>query len=73
MNELQSDHAARRVKNVDDRTFTFTEYKGSTDIPVTSETSSLKVEGGMVRVPSGPGFGVTIDPAFVREAARVTT
>ena len=51
----------------------FTEYKGSADIPVTSETSSLKVEGGMVRVPSGPGFGVTIDPAFVREAVQVTT
>ncbi len=51
----------------------FTEYKGSAEIPVTSETSSLKVEGGMVRVPSGPGFGVAIDPAFVREAARVTT
>ena len=49
----------------------FTEYKGSADIPVTSETSSLKVEGGRVRVPSGPGFGVTIDPAFVREAVEV--
>ncbi len=51
----------------------FTEYKGSADIPVTSETSSLKVKGGMVRVPSGPGFGVTIDPAFLRESVRVTT
>jgi L-alanine-DL-glutamate epimerase-like enolase superfamily enzyme len=51
----------------------FTEYKGSADIPVTSATSSLKVEGGMVRVPSGPGFGISIDPAFVREAVKVTT
>jgi len=49
----------------------FTEYKGSADIPVTSETSSLKVENGTVKVPTGPGFGVTIDPAFVREAVRV--
>jgi L-alanine-DL-glutamate epimerase-like enolase superfamily enzyme len=49
----------------------YTEYKGSADVPVTSETSSLKVEGGMVRVPAGPGFGVTIDPAFVREAVPV--
>jgi hypothetical protein len=24
-------------------------------------------------VPSGPGFGVTIDPTFVREAVEVTT
>ena len=51
----------------------FTEYKGSADIPLTSATSSLKVEGGMVRVPSGPGFGVTIDPEFVRESVLVTT
>ena len=49
----------------------FTEYKGSADIPISSETSSLKVEGGTVRLPSGPGFGVTIDPAFVRESSRV--
>jgi L-alanine-DL-glutamate epimerase-like enolase superfamily enzyme len=51
----------------------FTEYKGSAGIPVTSATSSLKVENGVVRVPSGPGFGVAIDPAFVRDAAKVTT
>jgi len=51
----------------------FTEFKGSTDIPVSSETSSLKVENGFVRVPSGPGFGVTIDPAFVRAAKPLTT
>ena len=51
----------------------FTEYKGSADIPVTSETSSLKVEKGMVRVPTGPGFGITIDAAFVRDAVKVKT
>ncbi|HZW33590.1 MAG TPA: mandelate racemase/muconate lactonizing enzyme family protein [Isosphaeraceae bacterium] len=51
----------------------FTEFKGETDIPVSSETSSLKCEGGMVRVPSGPGFGITIDPAFLRAAVKVTT
>jgi L-alanine-DL-glutamate epimerase-like enolase superfamily enzyme len=49
----------------------FTEYKGAADIPVTSDTSSLKVEGGTVRVPSGPGFGVSVDPAFLRAAVRV--
>jgi L-alanine-DL-glutamate epimerase-like enolase superfamily enzyme len=49
----------------------FHEFKGNTNIPVTSATSSLQCEGGMVRVPSGPGFGVTIDPAFIREARRV--
>ncbi|QDV39280.1 mandelate racemase/muconate lactonizing enzyme family protein [Tautonia plasticadhaerens] len=51
----------------------YTEFKGNADIPVSSETSSLKAEGGVVRVPSGPGFGITIDPAFVREAEVVTT
>ena len=51
----------------------FTEYNGGADIPVTSATSPLKVEGGMVKLPSGPGFGVTIDPAFVRESVQVTT
>jgi L-alanine-DL-glutamate epimerase-like enolase superfamily enzyme len=51
----------------------FTEFKGDSDIPATSETSSLKCENGVVRVPSGPGFGITIDPAFVRESVRVTT
>jgi L-alanine-DL-glutamate epimerase-like enolase superfamily enzyme len=51
----------------------FTEFKGDADIPVSSETSSLKCENGMVRVPSGPGFGITIDPAFLRAAVKVTT
>jgi L-alanine-DL-glutamate epimerase-like enolase superfamily enzyme len=51
----------------------FTEFKGDTDVPVTSPTSSLKCERGIVRVPSGPGFGVEIDPGFVREAKRVAT
>jgi L-alanine-DL-glutamate epimerase-like enolase superfamily enzyme len=51
----------------------FTEFKGDTDIPVSSATSSLKCERGVVRVPSGPGFGVIIDPTFIRAARRVTT
>jgi L-alanine-DL-glutamate epimerase-like enolase superfamily enzyme len=49
----------------------FHEFKGDTDIPVHSPTSSLKCERGTVRVPSGPGFGIEIDPAFVREARPV--
>ncbi len=51
----------------------FTEFKGDSDIPASSETSSLKCENGVVRVPSGPGFGIAIDPAFIREAVAVTT
>ena len=51
----------------------FTEYKGSAEIPISSETSTLQVQNGLVRLPTGPGFGVTIDPAFVRKSVRVTT
>jgi L-alanine-DL-glutamate epimerase-like enolase superfamily enzyme len=51
----------------------FTEFKGDPDIPTSSETSSLRCENGMVKVPSGPGFGITIDPAFIRETVEVTT
>jgi L-alanine-DL-glutamate epimerase-like enolase superfamily enzyme len=49
----------------------FMEFKGNADLPVSCETSSLKVENGLVRCPSGPGFGVTIDPAFVNRAEVV--
>ena len=41
--------------------------------PVSSATSTLKVENGRVQVPTGPGLGVTIDPSFVRKAIKVTT
>jgi L-alanine-DL-glutamate epimerase-like enolase superfamily enzyme len=51
----------------------FHEFKGDTDIPVSSDTSSLKVENGKLRVPSGPGFGITIDPKFLDRAKVVTT
>jgi L-alanine-DL-glutamate epimerase-like enolase superfamily enzyme len=50
----------------------FTEFKGDTDIPVSSDTSSLKCENGVVKVPTGPGFGITVDSAFVRESVKVT-
>jgi L-alanine-DL-glutamate epimerase-like enolase superfamily enzyme len=50
----------------------FHEFKGDTDIPVSSPTSSLKCENGIIRVPTGPGFGITIDPAYVRAAEKVT-
>jgi L-alanine-DL-glutamate epimerase-like enolase superfamily enzyme len=49
------------------------EFKGESEIPLHCETSSLKCEAGIVRVPSGPGYGITIDPEFVGKAQRVTT
>lgn len=49
----------------------YQEFKGNTDLPVTCATSPLKVENGMVRCPTGVGYGVQIDPAFVRKAEVV--
>ena len=49
------------------------EYKGAGDnLPVSSATSSLKSENGMLKVPTGPGLGVAIDPALLRKAVVVT-
>jgi L-alanine-DL-glutamate epimerase-like enolase superfamily enzyme len=50
----------------------FMEFKGNTDLPVHCPTSSLKVENGEVRCPDGPGFGVTVDPDFVKRCRPVT-
>ncbi|HEX3654652.1 MAG TPA: mandelate racemase/muconate lactonizing enzyme family protein [Pirellulales bacterium] len=49
----------------------FMEFKGNTSLPVTCSTSSLKSENGVVRCPTGPGFGVTIDPDFVKRCRPV--
>jgi len=48
------------------------EYKGEDDtLPVHSATSSLKSEKGFLKVPTGPGLGVVIDPAFLAKAKPV--
>jgi L-alanine-DL-glutamate epimerase-like enolase superfamily enzyme len=49
----------------------YQEFKGNATIPVSCPTSSLQCERGSVRVPTGPGFGVTIDPGFVQRAELV--
>ena len=49
----------------------FMEFKGNADLPVECPTSSLKSENGVVRCPTGPGFGVKIDADFVRKAKPV--
>lgn len=49
------------------------EYKGEGDTtPVTCDTSSLKSENGVMKIPSGPGLGVKFDPAFVNKAVVVS-
>jgi L-alanine-DL-glutamate epimerase-like enolase superfamily enzyme len=42
------------------------EFKGfNTDIPLECSTSSLEVKNSKVKVPTGPGMGVVIDPDFI--------
>ena len=45
----------------------FQEFKGETGIPFTCDTSTLTCKNGSLRCPSGPGFGIQIDPAYVRK------
>jgi L-alanine-DL-glutamate epimerase-like enolase superfamily enzyme len=47
------------------------EFKGNAKMPVSCATSSLKCEHGLVRCPTGPGWGVEIDADFVRRAEVV--
>jgi L-alanine-DL-glutamate epimerase-like enolase superfamily enzyme len=50
----------------------FQEYKGDDEsLPVSSESSPLTSVKGKLKVPAGPGLGVTIDPAFVKGATTV--
>jgi len=44
------------------------EFKGL-DIPVKFEcpTSPLKITDGKIKVPTGPGMGVIIDPDFIKK------
>ena len=44
------------------------EFKGLTEaLPFECKTSTLKTDGGVVTVPTGPGSGIEIDPAFVKK------
>lgn len=44
------------------------EFKGfKTNIVFECKTSSLKSENGVVKVPTGPGLGVDIDPDFIKK------
>jgi L-alanine-DL-glutamate epimerase-like enolase superfamily enzyme len=49
------------------------EFKGlNTHVPFECKTSPLKVEGGKIKVPTGPGLGVEIDPEFIKKHRPVT-
>ena len=48
------------------------EFKGlETDVRFECRTSPLRVVGGKIKVPTGPGFGVDIDPEWVRKHQAV--
>ncbi|MBL9189706.1 MAG: twin-arginine translocation signal domain-containing protein [Opitutaceae bacterium] len=50
----------------------FMEFKGNAKFPVACDTSSLKCENGIVRCPTGPGWGLKVDPHFVKVAKPVS-
>ncbi|HUR58252.1 MAG TPA: mandelate racemase/muconate lactonizing enzyme family protein [Opitutaceae bacterium] len=46
----------------------FHEFKGVTQaIPFKCDTSDLSTSGGVVKVPTGPGGGIELDPDFVKK------
>ncbi len=48
------------------------EYKGiSQDIPYESSAGSLEAKGGKVDVPTGPGFGVRLDPDWIAKSKEI--
>lgn len=44
------------------------EFKGYSTVPLECSTSSLRCKKGQMDVPSGPGFGIEIDPDFIQRA-----
>ena len=49
------------------------EFKGESDIPCQSKSSSLKAENGIVVCPKDPGMGVEIDPDYIKKAEPVNS
>jgi len=51
----------------------FHEYKSfNLDFPFECKTSSLVPENGVVRVPTGPGLGIDIDPDYIKKHTVIT-
>lgn len=48
------------------------EFKGfNPNIPLECATSDLKIRDGLIKVPTGPGLGVEIDPDFIAQHKKV--
>ena len=60
-------HFASYVKNCGQ----YQEYKGRSSIPIECNTSDLKCRNGIIRVPTGPGFGFKIASDYLRDASIV--
>lgn len=43
------------------------EFKGYSNLPIECKTSSLLLENGTIKVPTGPGIGVDIDPDYIKK------
>ncbi|WP_158858019.1 mandelate racemase/muconate lactonizing enzyme family protein [Lunatibacter salilacus] len=51
----------------------FHEFKGfNNEMPLECPTSSLTSDGGIVKVPTGPGAGIIIDPDYINKHQLVT-
>lgn len=48
------------------------EFKGTSKIPIQCDSSTLDCLDGSITVPTGPGFGVEIDPDYIRRSTVVT-
>jgi L-alanine-DL-glutamate epimerase-like enolase superfamily enzyme len=49
------------------------EFKGlNKELPFNCSTSSLISEDGVIKVPTGPGLGIEIDPAYIAKHVQVT-
>ena len=49
------------------------EYKGSKfDAPFTCDTSTLTSKNGIVKTPSGPGLGITLDKSFIEKSKVIS-
>ena len=44
----------------------FHEFKGNNKIPIECKTSSLLIDNGVIKVPTGPGSGVEVDPDYLK-------
>ena len=47
------------------------EFKGYEDLPIECKTSSLRLENGKIKLPTGPGIGVDIDPDYIKKYTLV--